>query len=531
MEMTEDGDVVIGVGAILLVNNNDISMIDTSKVWMFEAVNPENSEENPNVQAECRNDIISRHKIQEKFPRGEVESINQFFSKLQDSAEGSKHNSCCVIPMKFLVKNQMQQENVLWKQKWQLASMEFIYLYIFGVQWDTPGTVKGMLKTADSRLARTEQKTTQPLALPANTIVQAFCGFAVCAPNISNNAITLFLNEGKMNNVGNSGNTYVHRTMAQKLEPIFSTAQAYDEIGSVLSGFSLTPVRLQMGAGIKNMKMQNKSLMMKWLWKFITEENMLWKEVICAKYEMEDKWITKAVAIPYSCSIWRSKLFPDLHLLSFQQQATVAEMWTGQGWNLHLRRNLNDWEVERIGALYNTLASFNNLTGEEDTAIWKIGNKGVFSVNSAYKKLTTSNNRIKQWPWKMIWGTNIPYKRSSTDTGKHEEDEIPIVFQADQLWRIFICLRKITWVKPRNIEGVLKCWMRVGNATAKEERWKIVPACIWWTVWKERNQRCFEGKQNNMQNFKMNCLALYYFWCEQKVLGQTGEIFDVLDYL
>ena len=43
----------------------------------------------------------------------------------------------------------------------------------------------------------------------------------------------------------------------------------------------------------------------------------------------------------------------------------------------------------------------------------------------------------------------------------------------------------------------------VGNTTIKEERWKIFPACIWWTMWKESNQRCFEGKQNNLQNFKM----------------------------
>lgn len=33
--------------------------------------------------------------------------------------------------------------------------------------------------------------------------------------------------------------------------------------------------------------------MMKWLWKFADEENMLWKEVITAKYGMEDKWMTK----------------------------------------------------------------------------------------------------------------------------------------------------------------------------------------------------------------------------------------------
>ncbi|KAF3659432.1 hypothetical protein FXO37_13984 [Capsicum annuum] len=42
---------------------------------------------------------------------------------------------------------------------------------------------------------------------------------------------------------------------------------------------------------------------------------------------------------------------------------------------------------ERISAFYNTMESFNNLTGEDDTTVWKIGNKGVFSVNSAYKDL------------------------------------------------------------------------------------------------------------------------------------------------
>lgn len=101
---------------------------------------------------------------------------------------------------------------------------------------------------------------------------------------------------------------------------------------------------------------------------------------------------------------------------------------------------------------------------------------------------------------------------------------------ADQLWRIFSSLRKINWVKPRDIEQLLSCWINVGAAT-KEERWKIVPACIWWTIWRERNQRCSEDKKSNIQTFKMNCLALYYFWCKQEVLGQAEDLFDVLDYL
>lgn len=125
-----------------------------------------------------------------------------------------------------------------------------------------------------------------------------------------------------------------------------------------------------------------------------------------------------------------------------QQHATVAEMWTSQGWNVHLGRNLNDWEVDKLGSFYNTLAPFNHLTGVKDIAIWKVGNKGVFSVNSTYNNLTIPNNKMEQWPRKMIWGTKIPYKvncftwqLTSTDTRKHEEEEIPTMLQMLLMWR------------------------------------------------------------------------------------------------
>ena len=60
------------------------------------------------------------------------------------------------------------------------------------------------------------------------------------------------------------------------------------------------------GTGIRDMKKQNKSLMLKWLWKFMTGENMLWREVIRDKYEMENRWMTKMVTTPYERGIWRT---------------------------------------------------------------------------------------------------------------------------------------------------------------------------------------------------------------------------------
>ncbi|XP_047258787.1 uncharacterized protein LOC124890986, partial [Capsicum annuum] len=129
----------------------------------------------------------------------------------------------------------------------------------------------------------------------------------------------------------------------------------------------------------------------------------LWKEVIISKYGIEDKWMTVRVDWPYGSSVWRSnrslwdivlerssfkvgngrkssfwkdrwcgqyslsRMFPDLYNLCQLQQATVAELWTGQGWNLHFRRNLNDWEISWIAEFYVTIAQINNLSGEEDS--------------------------------------------------------------------------------------------------------------------------------------------------------------------
>ena len=96
---------------------------------------------------------------------------------------------------------------------------------------------------------------------------------------------------------------------------------------------------------------------------------------------------------------------------------------------------------------------------------------------------------------------------------------------------MFIHKRKIKWTKAGRITEVLKCWNSDGNAGKEEERRRIDPACIWWTIWNDRNQRCFEEKNNNIQKIKINCLGLYYFWCKQVVIENSEDVFNVIDWL
>ncbi|WMV13603.1 hypothetical protein MTR67_006988 [Solanum verrucosum] len=110
----------------------------------------------------------------------------------------------------------------------------------------------------------------------------------------------------------------------------------------------------------------------------------LWYRVIKSKYEELNTWVTKEVNTPYDISLWKSirifwqilsnqltvkvrngkktsfwvdkwmgtaslkDLFPNIFVLAQHQQKTIAEMWSPQGWNMILRRNLNDWEIPRM---------------------------------------------------------------------------------------------------------------------------------------------------------------------------------------
>ncbi|KAG5568490.1 hypothetical protein H5410_064498 [Solanum commersonii] len=58
-----------------------------------------------------------------------------------------------------------------------------------------------------------------------------------------------------------------------------------------------------------------------------------------------------------------------------------------------------------------------------------------------------------------------------------------------------------TNLAPKLTENwVLTHWQGIGKRGSKEDWWKNIPGCIWWTLWKERNGRCFEGKHLTQQD-------------------------------
>lgn len=62
----------------------------------------------------------------------------------------------------------------------------------------------------------------------------------------------------------------------------------------------------QGGLGIRSLKETNKALLAKWLWRFGSEQEALWRRVIAAKYKTNDLgWETNWPRGTYGCSLWR----------------------------------------------------------------------------------------------------------------------------------------------------------------------------------------------------------------------------------
>ncbi|KAG5615408.1 hypothetical protein H5410_015232 [Solanum commersonii] len=70
---------------------------------------------------------------------------------------------------------------------------------------------------------------------------------------------------------------------------------------------------------------------------------------------------------------------------------------------------------------------------------------------------------------------------------------------------------------PGKITEALTSWEHAGLLAKNRGRWRIVPASIWWTIWEERNSRCFESIENSKRQIKLNCILLL------RLKTETGE--------
>ena len=79
------------------------------------------------------------------------------------------------------------------------------------------------------------------------------------------------------------------------------------------------------------------------------------------------------------------------------------------------------------------------------------------------------------------------------------------------LWTFMIQAFGIRWIMPGSVAGLLSCWHQwLGNLNS--DIWNLVPGCLMWIVWLERNRRSFEDNKKTLDELKVLCQRSLFEW-------------------
>ena len=206
------------------------------------------------------------------------------------------------------------------------------------------------------------------------------------------------------------------------------------------------------GLEIGNLILRNKSLLVKWLWRFPREVEMLWHKVIRSKYGIEEgEWLSSGVVngtfrnpwkaihgfLPVFLEHAKTKLgdgrrirfwedtwegsqpfrikFPNIFRLSLLRNKSVSNFITTTfnlepSWNLHLRRCVSDQEMAELSELVSSLERVRVCEVLEDRWVWEEETLGMLTCKSLFLSLIDKPTFNPTKFYHFIWKILVPNK-------------------------------------------------------------------------------------------------------------------------
>jgi hypothetical protein len=79
------------------------------------------------------------------------------------------------------------------------------------------------------------------------------------------------------------------------------------------------------------------------------------------------------------------------------------------------------------------------------------------------------------------------------------------------MWSAIFSRFDLSSVMPLRVLDLFACWWTAGRPRSAVI-WKMVPTCILWCVWKERNDRCFEDLERSSEDILTSFFHTLYLW-------------------
>jgi hypothetical protein len=98
---------------------------------------------------------------------------------------------------------------------------------------------------------------------------------------------------------------------------------------------------------------------------------------------------------------------------------------------------------------------------------------------------------------------------------------------ARQLWSFVFQFVGIDWVLPSQVSDVSFGWW---NWFGKRSSgvWNLIPSCLMWTIWRERNSRTFENKETPLAKIIELFFGSLYDWSRAWGLTSSPSVGEFL---
>ena len=174
-----------------------------------------------------------------------------------------------------------------------------------------------------------------------------------------------------------------------------------------------------------------------------------------------------------------------------------------------------------------------------DTSHWCLNENGKFDTRSYYNNIWGAS--ASNFPWKGVWKVKIPKRvaifvwtavhgqilildnlmlrkrilvnrccmcHRNKETVDHLLLHCPV---AHSLWVYMYQIFGIQWVMPGSVESLVYCWSYwLGKFNL--DIWNMIPGCLMWIVWKERNRCSFEDTEKSLVQLQALCQKTLFDW-------------------
>ena len=236
-------------------------------------------------------------------------------------------------------------------------------------------------------------------------------------------------------------------------------------------------------------------------------------------------------------------LFSNLFLCSTDRHTYVtsvlsrSDLDTSCSWNISFVRDFNDWELPEVLSFFQFIDPFLPSRETDDKLVWPLRKFGQFDMQSYYGALQASSR--SRFPLKIIWGVKAPRRISfflwtaargkiltcdnlmkrghvlaawccMCKKGWETVDHLLIHCEvASTLWGFVFQRFGIQWVLPAKVLDLLFGWFN-GLGKHSSDIWNLVPHCLMWSVWHERNSRIFEDKEQSLLHMQESFVGRLY---------------------